>query len=291
MLGVTPGYVSKRIQHLESELGCRLFHRSTRRVTLTEQGERTYARGTKILHDAQQLQEDIVASRNELRGVLSVSTSLGFGRRIVGEALAEFSEQYPSIEIRLDMLDQIVDLVKHKIDLDIRVGDHISPHYIARRLADNYRVLCASPLYFERHPAPRCAQDLSTHECLVIRERDHPVGLWKLTTQDKSETFNVKVTGPLVTNNGEIAVAWALAGRGITLRSIWDVQPHLDSGRLVIVLPELRQDANIWAVYPERLSSSAKIKLCVRHLESYFARWGVRESVAGTLQTLDKTWF
>lgn len=273
MLGVTPGYVSKRIQHLESQLGCRLFHRSTRRVTLTEQGERTYERGVRILHEAQALQEDIVASRNELRGLLRVSTSLGFGRRIVSEAMAEFSEQYPSIEIHLDMLDQIVDLVQHKIDLDIRIGDQISPHYIARRLADNYRVLCASPRYLERRPAPRGPQELSSHECLIIRERDHPVGLWKLTTQDTSQTFNLKVSGPLVTNNGEIAVSWALAGHGITLRSIWDVQPHLQSGDLVIVLPELRQEANIWAVYPERLGSSAKIRLCVQHLEAYFARW------------------
>lgn len=272
-MGVTPGYVSKRIHSLEQDLGCRLFHRSTRQVTLTEQGERVYELGMRILDSAEELHEEIVATQNDPRGILRVSTSIGFGRRIVAHALAEFSAQYPGIEIRLNVVDQVLDLAKHKIDLDVRIGDEISPHYIARRLANNHRVLCASPAYLSRMPRINEPQDLISHHCLVIKERDHPVGLWKLVNSDSGQAYNVKVRGPLVTNNGEIAVAWALAGRGIVLRSIWDVMPHLRKGDLKIVLPNLRQEANIWAVYPERLSSSAKIKLCVQHLERFFMQW------------------
>lgn len=270
-LGVTPGYISKRILAMETELNCRLFHRSTRQVTLTEQGERAYELGMRILDNAEELHDEIMATQNEPRGVLRISTSIGFGRKIVAGALGEFSSRYPGIELRLNVVDQVLDLAKNKIDLDIRIGDEISPHYIARKLANNYRVLCAAPSYLANMPALTEPQQLLAHHCLVIKERDHPIGLWKMTSTSTGQTYNVKVRGPLVTNNGEIAVAWALAGRGIILRSIWDVMPHLKDGALKLVLPDLRQEANIWAVYPERLSSSAKIKLCVQHLENFFS--------------------
>ena len=272
-LGTTPGYVSKRIQALEKQLGCRLFHRSTRHVTLTEQGEWAYKLGMRILDNAQELQEQIAVTKNEPKGVLRVATSLGFGRKIVGQALEEFSARYPDIQVVLDLVDHTLDLIENQIDLDIRIGDEISPNYIARKLATNYRVLCAAPSYIERMSAPKQPQELFEHECLVIKERDHPVGLWKLMNRKNSDTYSIKVSGPLITNHGEIAVSWALDGRGIILRSIWDIKEHLDSGALVQVLPDLKQEANIWAVYPERLSSSAKIKFCVRHLQDFFSRW------------------
>lgn len=277
-LGVSPALVTKRIRMLEEHLDCRLFHRSTRHVSLTEQGERVHDQSRFILDRIIELQEELGAGRNEPRGVLRVSTSFGFGRRVVGESLAEFSRKYPDIEVRLDVLDQLLDLAQHKIDLDIRIGDVISPHYIARRLARNYRVLCASPTYLKEAGMPRSLKELARHNCLIIKERDHPVGIWKLTRRGRS--YNVKVHGSLVTNNGEIAVAWALAGHGIMLRSIWDAQDHLRSGLLVKVLPEYTQEANIWAVYPERLGASAKIKLCVRHLEDFFRRWEQKQDMA-----------
>lgn len=274
-LGVSPALVSKRIRELESRLSCHLFHRSTRHVSLTEQGEQVYEHARGILERVTELQEEIGARRSQPKGVLRVSTSFGFGRRVVGESLADFSRQYPGIEVRLDVLDHLLDLVPNKIDLDIRIGDVISPHYIARRLARNYRVLCASPAYLEARGTPANLKELVRHNCLIIKERDHPVGIWKLTRRGRA--YTVKVKGSLVTNNGEIAVAWALAGHGIMLRSIWDARSHLQSGELVRVLPDYAQEANIWAVYPERLSESAKIKLCVRHMETFFRRWELRQ--------------
>jgi len=270
-LGVSPAFISKRIQVLEAQLECKLFHRSTRQVSLTEQGEQVYELGRTILEKVNELHEELGVKRNEPRGVLRVSTSFGFGRRVVGESLAEFSCKYPEIEVRLDVLDHLLDLAQNKIDLDVRIGDVIAPHYIAKRLARNHRILCAAPAYLERCGTPSDLNELSHHNCLIIKERDHPVGLWKLTRRGRN--YNVKVRGSLVTNNGEIAVAWALAGHGIMLRSIWDARSHLESGLLVNILPEYTQEANIWAVYPERLSSSAKIKLCVKHMEEFFQRW------------------
>lgn len=272
MLGVSPAYITKRIQVLESQLQTRLFNRSTRQVTVTEQGEHVYALARQILDNIDELHERIAQNKKEPRGVLRVSTSFGFGRRVVAQSLAEFSLKYPAIQIKLEVFDHLVDLVQDKFDLDIRIGDIIAPNYIVKKLAANYRILCAAPAYLKQHGTPKALSELTGHNCLVIKERDHPVGIWRLSDSDNKPT-NVKVDGSLVTNNGEIAVAWALAGHGIMLRSIWDSQPHLQSGELVHILKDYKQDASIWAVFPERLSASAKIECCVKHLEDYFSNW------------------
>ncbi|OUL86982.1 LysR substrate-binding domain-containing protein [Paraburkholderia hospita] len=269
-LSVSAAYVSKRVNMLEADLGTRLFHRSTRRVAITEAGERVYAWAEKILDDVDRLVEDVSTTRRVPRGTLRISSSFGFGRHVVAPALARLTERYPQLSVRLDLFDRIVDVAGEGFDLDIRIGDDIAPHLIAKRLAENHRVLCASPEYLKRHGTPRQLADLGTHHCLAIKERDHPFGIWRLT--ERGETVSVKVTGPLSTNHGEVAVQWALAARGIVLRSMWDVRALLDSGVLVQVLPGVTQPANVWAVYPARLASSAKVRVCVDFLSDEFGR-------------------
>ena len=269
-LSVSAAYVSKRVNMLETDLGTRLFHRSTRRVAITEAGERVFAWAEKILDDVDRLVEDVSTTRRVPRGTLRVSSSFGFGRHIVAPALARLTERYPQLSVRLDLFDRIVDVAGEGFDLDIRIGDEIAPHLIARKLASNHRVLCAAPAYLKRHGTPRQLADLGAHQCLAIKERDHPSGIWRLT--ERGETVSVKVTGPLSTNHGEVAVQWALAGRGIVLRSMWDVRGLLDSGALVQVLPGVTQPANVWAVYPARLASSAKVRVCVDFLADEFGR-------------------
>ncbi|CAG9206776.1 DNA-binding transcriptional regulator DmlR [Paraburkholderia sabiae] len=269
-LSVSAAYVSKRVNMLETDLGTRLFHRSTRRVAITEAGERVFAWAEKILDDVDRLVEDVSTTRRVPRGTLRVSSSFGFGRHIVAPALARLTERYPQLSVRLDLFDRIVDVAGEGFDLDIRIGDEIAPHLIARKLASNHRVLCAAPAYLKRHGTPRQLADLGAHQCLAIKERDHPSGIWRLT--ERGETVSVKVTGPLSTNHGEVAVQWALAGRGIVLRSMWDVRGLLDSGALVQVLSGVTQPANVWAVYPARLASSAKVRVCVDFLADEFGR-------------------
>ncbi|HRM95518.1 MAG TPA: LysR substrate-binding domain-containing protein, partial [Alicycliphilus sp.] len=121
--------------------------------------------------------------------------------------------------------------------------------------------------------APRTLAELQGHDCLVIKERDHPFGVWRLRAGAQEQSL--KVTGPLSANNGEMVVQWAVDGCGIALRSRWDVQQHLHAGRLVQLLPEWRQEANVWAVYPTRLQLSAKVRVCVEFLQAYFRQeWG-----------------
>jgi len=173
-LDVSPAHVSKRVLSLETSLGTKLLFRSTRRVNITEAGERVYAWAEKILEDVDQLLEDVTTTRRMPRGTLRISSSFGFGRHIVAPALSRLNERYPQLSVRLDLFDRLVDVAGEGFDLDIRVGDDIAPHLIAKRLAPNYRVLCASPAYLAKQGTPRQIGDLSTHACLAIKERDHP---------------------------------------------------------------------------------------------------------------------
>lgn len=283
-LGVSPAYVSKRIRLLEQELAVKLLHRTTRRVAVTEEGERVFHWAQRILDDMDQLLQEVAITRREPRGQLRVSSSFGFGRQIVAPALSRLVEQHPGLQVRLEVFDRLVDVAGEGFDLDVRVGDEIAPHLIARRLADNHRVLCAAPAYLARHGTPRTLAELPSHDCLVIKERDHPFGVWRLRSGAVDET--VKVRGPLSANNGEMVVQWAVDGRGIALRSLWDVGVHLRAGRLVQMLPDWYQEANVWAVYPTRLDRSAKVRVCVEFLEEYFrTEWGKVRSQGG--QVLD----
>ena len=278
-LGVSPAFVSKRIRLIEEDLAVKLLHRTTRRVAVTEEGERVFHWALRILDDMDQLLQEVAVTRREPRGLLRVSTSFGFGRQVVAPMLSQLVQRHPGLQVRLEVFDRLVDVAGEGFDLDVRVGDEIAPHLIARRLADNHRVLCAALAYLERRGAPRTLAELQGHDCLVIKERDHPFGVWRLRSGAQEQA--VKVRGPLSANHGEMAVQWAVDGHGIVLRSLWDVAPLLHAGQLVQVLPEWRQEANIWAVYPTRLERSAKVRVCVDFLQEHF-RTGWMAQGAGT---------
>lgn len=269
-LGSSPAYISKRIRILEEELSTRLFKRTTRSVVVTEEGERVYHWAQRILDDIDHLLQEVSITRQVPRGAMRICSSFGFGRNVVGPAISTLIARYPLLTVRFEVFDRLVDVASEGFDLDVRVGDDIAPHLLARRLASNHRVLCASPAYLARRGSPNALSDLAQHDCLVIKERDHPFGVWKLRN-DNGEEQTVKVTGPLSTNHGEVAVRWAVDGRGVVLRSIWDIGQYLESGQLVRVLPTYQQEANIWAVYPSRLSNSAKVRVCVEFLQEFFA--------------------
>lgn len=268
-LGVSPAYVSKRIVLLEQNLNVVLLHRTTRRVTITEEGERIYEWAQRILHDVDQMMDELSDVRQVPQGMLRIISSFGFGRQVVAPALSALARQYPQLELRFDVEDRLVDLANEGVDLDIRIGDDIAPNLIARKLGTNYRILCASPSFLALHGTPKQLADLATCSCLVIKERDHPFGIWQL--QNKEGEHAIKVTGPLSSNHGEIVHQWCLDGQGIALRSWWDVCDNIASGHLVHVLPEYYQPANIWAVYVSRLATSAKVRITVEFLRHYFA--------------------
>lgn len=278
-LGTSPAFVSKRVRLLEENLGVRLLHRTTRRVAVTEDGERVYHWSQHIFDAVERMSDEVSALHQEPRGQLRIVSSFGLGRKHVAPALSELSSRYPQLDIRFDVYDRLVDLIAEGFDLDIRIGDNIAPNLIAKPLAANRRILCAAPDYLERHGEPRNLSELAGHDCLIIKERDHPFGLWRLQGPNGEES--VKVTGHLSANHGEVVHQWCVDGRGILLRSQWDINDSLASGRLVQILPDYHQPANIWAVYAAPLASSAKIRVTVEFFRQYFAaRYGAMNGEA-----------
>lgn len=263
--GASPAYVSKRIALLEEVLQVRLLHRTTRRVSMTEDGETVFRWAHRIIEDVEQLTESVTTAKTTPRGLLRICASPGFGQMRIAPALSDLAVLYPSLRIQLELLDRPVDLIGEGFDIDIRIGGQSAPNLMIKHIAANSRILCASPAYLERRGTPANIFDLERHDCIVIREPDQSFGVWKLKGAKGFET--VRVSGPLSCNNGEIVHQWAISGHGIILRSTWDVGPSLRDGLLVRVLPDYEQEADISAVYPLRLNESAKVRVCVEFLQ------------------------
>ena len=272
-MGVSNAFVSKRVAALEAALKVKLLHRTTRQVSLTEHGEAVLQSAQRILDEVDRMSEEVSNTRVEVSGKLRLCTSSGFGRNRLAAAISAFARQYPRIELQLELLDRPVDLVGEGFQLDIRVGTVSDPNLIARRLATCHSVLCAAPAYLARFGTPGSLDELKAHRCIPIRERDQDFGRWELAGPEGLTA--IKVSGPLSANNGEIVRQWAIDGHGIILRSTWDVGRDIAAGLLAPVLPQYFQPADVWAVYPSRLSVSAKVKVCVEFLEAWFAQGGM----------------
>jgi LysR family transcriptional activator of dmlA len=260
-LGMSPAFISKRIRLLESMLHLKLFHRTTRSVSLTDDGERLLGLATEVLDKLDSLVAESGLGDNMLKGRFRVCSSFGFGRKVVGPIIGQLIASFPELQVRFELIDRAIDPVAQGYDLDLRIGDEIAPHLIARKLVDNERWLVASPCYLAQHGTPKRLSDLSKHKCIAIKERDHPVGVWQMNVRGKQESISVSDT--ISTNNGEVAVDWALAGCGILLRSAWDIGEHVESGKLQRLLPEYCQPAGIYAVYPAELRDTYKINTIV----------------------------
>lgn len=272
-LGLSKAAVSKRVALLEAAVQEKLLHRTTRSVSLTGQGEIVHQWAQRILEDVEAMGEAISREKAAPGGLLRICSSTGFGRNRLAPALSALARQYPLLEIQVELLDRPVDLIEEGFQLDIRIGRVHEGNVIKRRIAGNRRVLCAAPAYLATHGRPQTLGELKNHRCIAIRERDQDFGRWDLEGPAGPES--IKVGGPLSANNGEVVRLWAIDGHGIILRSTWDVRRELAEGTLVQVLPQYYQEADVWAVYPSRLSVSAKLKVCVEFLAAWFAQSGI----------------
>ncbi|TCK38972.1 LysR family transcriptional regulator [Paraburkholderia sp. BL8N3] len=264
-MGISPAHVSKRIAMLETSLGVKLFLRTTRRVSITSDGEAAFQWSQKILEDVQGMVDAFAGLTSDPRGLLRISTSLRLGRDHVSPALSLLRQRYGGLEIWLELLDRRVDLVGENFDIDIRVGEIQEPHLIAHRIVESSRILACAPSYLDRKGMPKALSDLAHHDCLLFRGRDQRFGVWRLTGPNGEES--VKVTGPVASNHSDIVRQWAHDGYGVIMASVWDVASSLQSGELVRVLPGHRQQADVWAVTSARSSASAKIRVCVEFLK------------------------
>lgn len=263
-LGISPAYVSKRIADLERRLDVTLFHRTTRRVKLSDQGERAYAWARKILEDVQDMSNEMSSIKNDPSGPLRISSSLRLGRNHVAPILSQLGRQFPKLDIWLELINSRLDLIAESIDIEIRVGEITEPHLIAHRIIKSDRVLCAAPSYLERHGMPTTLAELAQHECLLFRGRDQAFGVWRLEGPNGKES--IKVTSRFGSNHSDIVRGWVLDGYGIIMLSDWDVSAELANGSLVRVLPLHSQSADVWAATPARLASTAKVRFSIEFL-------------------------
>ncbi|MCA1177865.1 MULTISPECIES: LysR family transcriptional regulator [unclassified Pantoea] len=268
-LGQSPSYISKRIAILEKQLDTRLFFRTNRVMRLTPEGEKALEGALQVVQEMDTFLSNFQQWRGELSGDLTVGCSLGFGQAYLSDAISAFISQHPSLNIKLILSDREIDLMQSGTDVDIQVGDNLNHSYIARKLAANRRVLCASSEYLARSGAVNSLDDLINHSCLIINEKNNSFGNWALT--DGEQQVLCRLNSHYSSNSGKVILNWALKSHGIALRSAWDVAPYLETGELVHVLPQWFQQANIWAVYTQRTSESPRIKVFIDFLAEYFA--------------------
>lgn len=276
-LGLSKAAVSKRLAHIEERTGVVLVNRTTRRMSLTPEGEAVVERARGILAEIDELDRLLAGSRRSPTGLLRVNATLGFGRSHVAPVISRFVRRHPGVEVRLQLSVNPPPLTDDAFDVCIRFGEPPDTRVIARRLAHNRRLLCAAPSYLQRHGHPRAPADLVRHHCIGIRQGDEAYGTWRLSTGKGSRrrTETVKTRGNLTTNDGEIAVNWALDGHGILMRAEWDVERYLRSGRLVQVLPQWETpEADIYAVYPQRLQLSTRVRAFVDFVAESFGPKG-----------------
>jgi DNA-binding transcriptional LysR family regulator len=268
-LHLSVAVVSRRLSRLEERLGVRLANRTTRKLSLTEEGAAFHARCVRILEDVEDAETEVTRGRDIATGLLRVTSTFAFGRRRLASLLHEFRQLHPGLQIHLDASDSFINLVESGYDLAIRFGALADSSLIVRQLAPNVRVICAAPSYLERRGRPATIDDLLRHDCIIYG--NPPMDHWRF-----ADANSVRVKGALSANDGEVAHAWALQGAGLVLKSIWDVEEDIRARRLDVVLPALRLPAApIHAVYPHRRHTAAKVRLCVDFLARKLAEQDV----------------
>jgi len=265
-LGVTTPAVSKHLALMESRVGLSLVNRTTRRMSLTPEGELYLEHARRILGEIDDMEQLLGVSKATAKGLLRVNATLGFGRSHVAPLISRFVRKHPQVQVQLQLSVDPPLLTDDSFDVCIRFGAPPDARVIARRIAPNRRLLCATPAYLAKHGMPKVPDDLTRHNCIGIRQGDEAYGVWRLSSgRAKNAVIEaVKTRGNLTTNDGEIAVNWALDGQGILMRAEWDIERHLKNGRLVQVLPQYyTPDADIHAVYPQRHQMAARVRAFV----------------------------
>lgn len=274
-LGIGTPAVSRRLAQMESRLGVALVNRTTRRMSLTPDGELYLEHARRILGELDDMAQLLGKSKITPHGLLRVNASPGFGRINIAPVISRFVRKFPQMDVRLQLSVNPPLLTEDAYDVCVRFGTPPETRVVARRVASNRRLLCAAPAYLAVNGMPKVPSDLTRHNCIGIRQGDEAYGVWRLTSGRGAarRTETIRVRGNLASNDGAIAVMWALDGHGIVMRSEWDIAHHLRSGRLVQVLPNCETpDADIYAVYPYRHRLSTRVRAFVDFLSTSFQR-------------------
>ena len=276
-LGITTAAVSKRLAQIEERLGISLVNRTTRRMSLTPEGEVYLEHARKILSEIEDMEHILWGSTQTPKGLLRVNATLGFGRTQIAPLISDFVKKYPQVDIQLQLSVSPPPIADDLYDVCFRFGHPPDSRAIARLIAPNKRILVASPNYLKKYGEPKTPNDLIKHNCIGIRQGDEAYGLWRFanskTRGNIERTEDIKIRGNLTTNDGEIAVNWALENQGILLRAEWDVARYIKSGRLVHILENYHTpDADIYAVYSQRHKASARVGYLIEFVSAALSK-------------------
>jgi len=265
-LGLSPAVSSAHVNKLEQSLGVRLVHRTTRKVSLTEEGIAFLPHAEEVLSSVEVAQASIGSGSISPQGTLRVTAPASFGRMHVIPALGGFLQEYPQLNVDLRLSDTIRDLVEGGFDIALRNSSLNDSTLVARRLARDTRVICAAPGYLEKYGEPQTPSELKNHKCIEL------IGLQNWIFETPKGLQSIKIKGPLRIDNGEAVRDASVDGLGITMCSTWCAFEKLRSGELVQILKKypLKSDAEIWAVYPSMRLLAPKVRVFIDYFIQYF---------------------
>jgi DNA-binding transcriptional LysR family regulator len=271
-LGLSPAAASARLVKLEAALHTRLFERTTRQLRLTEEGRMYLLHCQQALQSLDDAHAALQAGRGVVRGKIRISATSDFGRHVLKGWLDEFNVQYPEVTFAVVLSDSLLNLLQDDIDLAIRFGVPPDSSFVARRLAPNRRVLCASPEYVAAHGAPERPRDLERFDCIVLGSASGLANDWRFSRGGEVETYTVSLNNCRETNDGALAREWAVAGYGIAMKSVWDIGVDLRAGKLNILMPEWRSpDVPVHALYQRSRYMAPRVRVLLDFLVERFS--------------------
>ena len=271
--GVAPAMIGRRLDALEARLGVKLLQRTTRKLVLTDEGAAFLEDCQRILAELEDAESAVSAGSRRATGHLLVSAPAGFGRQHVAPLVPSFLAEHPDVTVNLNLNDRVVDVIGEGVDVAIRIASLADSSLVSVKLADNHRVVVAAPAYLQRHGAPRTLSDLARHNCLAISSEGSQRG-WTFRGAHGAPV-TLKVGGNMVCNDGAVLHDWALAGRGLAWRSMWEVGAEIADGRLVSVLDDFAAPGNdIHAVFAQRRHLPLRIRAFVDFLRHAYAQPG-----------------
>lgn len=271
-LGLSPAAASARLVKLEAALHTRLFERTTRQLRLTEEGRMYLAHCEVALQALDDAHGALQAGRSIVAGKVRISATSDFGRHVLKGWLDDFNQLYPDVTFGVVLSDSLSNLLMDEIDLAIRFGVPPDSTLVARRLAPNRRVACASPEYLSVHGAPEHPRDLDRFDCIVLGTAAGFANEWRFMRGEEVETYTVPVTNSRETNDGALAREWAVGGYGIVMKSVWDIGADLRAGRLTVVMPHWRSpDVPVHALYQRSRYMAPRVRSLLDFLVERFA--------------------
>jgi DNA-binding transcriptional LysR family regulator len=268
-LNVTPSAVTQRLQQLEAGFDLRLLERAGKRLQMTSDGELYAEEAEKIVAQYDALLDALRARKTLVRGHLRVHATLGFGRAHIAPAHMAFKQLHPGVEITLQLSDR-EPVGDHAFDVVVQIGALADSSQVAFPIAPNARYLLATPQYLRRSSAPKTPDDLASHACLLLKQNDEDVGLWRLTDA-RGQSRAIRVRAALASNDGEVIKQWALAHAGIMMRSQWDSADEIANGSLIRVLAQWKlPDAPVSALVAQRRGLSSRARAFIEFLTARF---------------------